>query len=91
MSDRPAHDDVDPAPHKVHVYAVLRFSSWIEDPTHAVYVREILPTLEGAVAEAERLNRLASARGIDDRYYVQTTRFFPGGRVVPQDDGRSEP
>lgn len=64
---------------KVQVYAVIRVddSRSAED---AITVKEILPTMEEAVQEAERLNTLNNDKGA--RYFWQATRYFPEGRKV---------
>ena len=62
---------------KVQVFAVIRLDdrSNIED---AITVKEVVPTLEEAIREVERLNSLNVLKG--SRYFWQTTRFFPHGR-----------
>lgn len=64
---------------KIQVYAVIRVdaSQSIED---AITIKEILPTIEQAVQEVERLNKLNSVKGT--RYFWQATRYFPEGRKV---------
>jgi hypothetical protein len=63
---------------KIQVFAVIRLDdrSNIED---GITVKEILPTLEEAIREVERLNSLNAMKG--SRYFWQTTRFFPQGRT----------
>jgi hypothetical protein len=68
---------------KVQVYAVVRvdeFSS-VKD---SISVKEILPTMEQAEKEVERLNRLNRDRG--SYYFWQATRYFPEGRELNEDD-----
>jgi SAM-dependent methyltransferase len=69
---------------KVQVYAVVRIddSQAIED---AITVKEILPTIEQAMREVERLNKLNSDKGA--RYFWQATRYFPDGREVDDQPG----
>lgn len=43
---------------KIPVYAVLRLESDSADPELAVAIKEVVPTLQQAEAEVERLNRL---------------------------------
>jgi hypothetical protein len=64
---------------KVQVYAVVRIDD-SESIELAVNITEILPTMEQAVAEVERLNKLNHDTG--SRYFWQTTRYFPDGREV---------
>jgi hypothetical protein len=49
-----------------------------ESAEDAITIKEILPTMEEAVQEAERLNMLNSDNGA--RYFWQATRYFPEGR-----------
>lgn len=64
---------------KVQVYAVVRIDDRqpIDD---AITVREILPTMDQAIQETERLNKLNNNKGA--RYFWQATRYFPDGRKV---------
>lgn len=64
---------------KVHLFAVVRYDPEAVEPQWAFTVKEVLPTLEEASAEVERLN--ASTRG-GVVYFWQTTRFYPKGRRV---------
>ncbi len=59
------------------VFAVIRVDNYqfIED---AITVKEILPTMEEATEEVERLNGLNEEKGA--RYFWQATRYFPEGR-----------
>jgi len=63
---------------KVAVFAVVR----VDDACHveaAITVKEILPTMEEAVKEVERLNKLNQDKGA--YYFWQATRYFPLGRT----------
>jgi hypothetical protein len=64
---------------KLPVFATIRIETevrWtLED---AVYVTEILSSLDEAKREAERLNKLNAAKGV--RYSWQATRYYPEGR-----------
>ena len=64
---------------KLQVFAVFRIHEETApfDADH-VAVKEILPRLDEAEREVERLNRLNSVKGC--RYFWQATRFFPNGR-----------
>lgn len=62
---------------RIQVYAVVR----IDDGRLAednITVKEILPTMQEAFEEVERLNGLNSAKGA--RYFWQATRYFPEGK-----------
>lgn len=73
---------------KLQVYAVIRIDrgstmdavlGWPDDIScPMITVKEILPTLEEARDEVERLNQLQAEKGC--HYYVETTRYFPNGR-----------
>ena len=62
---------------KVQVFAIIRLDDYsnIED---GITVKEVVPTLEEAIREVERLNGLNADKG--SRYFWRTTRFFPQGR-----------
>ena len=62
---------------RIQVFAIIRVDNYqsIED---AITVKEILPTIEEASEEVERLNKLNDAKGA--RYFWQATRYFPEGR-----------
>ena len=62
---------------KVQVFAVIR----IDNSSHTdqdVTIKEILPTMEEATEEVERLNSINEHRG--SRYFCQPTRYFPAGK-----------
>jgi hypothetical protein len=62
---------------KIQVYAVVRIDG--DYPVaNAVTVKEILPTMEEASLEVQRLNKLNEEKGA--KYFAQTTRYFPSGR-----------
>jgi hypothetical protein len=63
---------------KKQVYAVLRLDKGIADATHAITVKEVVPSQEEAVAEVERLNRVNADKNA--LYFWQTTRYYPDGR-----------
>jgi hypothetical protein len=57
---------------KVPVYAVLRLELNVADPDLAVAIKEIVPSLQEAEAEVERLNRINADRNC--RYILRATR-----------------
>lgn len=63
---------------KVQVYAVIRVDRHTSNIEDAVTVKEVLPSLEEAKLEVDRLNQLSVDR--DCYYFWQTTRYFPSGR-----------
>src|ERR1700730_5043939 len=63
---------------KIPVYAVLRLESDSADPELAVAIKEVVPPLQQAEAEVERLNRLNADKNC--RYVWRATRYFPDGR-----------
>jgi len=68
------------------LFAVIRldrahdgsFDSVFANPNAYVTVKELLPTLEDAEREVERLNTLNADKGCV--YFAQMTRFFADGR-----------
>lgn len=68
---------------KVQVYAVIRIDEYssIRD---SITVKEILPTMEQAEREVERLNRLN--RDKSSYYFWQATRYFPEGMELNEED-----
>jgi hypothetical protein len=68
---------------KVQVYAVVRIDEYLSG-ADAITVKEILPTIEQADREVERLNRLNSDKG--SYYFWQATRYFPRGSGVDGED-----
>lgn len=64
---------------KVQVFAVIRIDSYISVLQDSITIKEILPTQAEAEAEVQRLNKLNAEK--DSRYFWQTTRYFPYGRV----------
>lgn len=63
---------------KLQVFAVIRVDSDIKSAEKAVTVTEILPGIDEAASEVERLNRLNANKGA--HYFWQATRYFPKGR-----------
>ena len=68
---------------KVQVYAVVRIDEHLSG-ADAITVKEILPTMEQAEREVERLNRLNSDKG--SYYFWHATRYFPQGRELDGED-----
>jgi hypothetical protein len=65
---------------KVNLYVVIRvdeFESASGD--ELITIKEILPTLDEAVAEVERLNRLQEGKRC--HYFWRLGRYFPQGRT----------
>ena len=60
---------------KIHVFAIIRFDKYIDEPMDSFSVVKILPTEQAAEIEVGRLNDING----DEKtiYYWQTTRFFP--------------
>lgn len=63
---------------KLAVYAILRIELGLVDPEQAVAVKEIVPTLEDAEVEVDRLNQVNANKRC--KYVLRATRFFPSGR-----------
>ena len=72
---------------KVHVYAVLRIEEDIAGD-QGISVKEILPTMEEAIQEVERLNRLQ--RGKNCHYFWWIGRYFPEGRNKTSEQSSSD-
>lgn len=68
-------------PRKIQVYAVVRLDLFLENLENperleqAVSVKEVVPTVQEAEAEVQRLNS-----DKDVRYFWQATRYFPDRR-----------
>jgi hypothetical protein len=73
---------------KVHLFAVVRYDAEFSHPGGAFTVKEVLPTLDEARTEVERLNDAARGRAV---YFWQTTRFYPKGRRVGAETRRRAP
>jgi hypothetical protein len=63
---------------KVSVYAIVRIDKYFSDVQHWVAVQAVLPTLEEAKAEVERLNATRDPERVV--YVWRATRFYPEGR-----------
>ena len=60
----------------IHVYAVVRVDDFHEAfGDDAISIKEVLPTMEQAIHEVERLNELNSDKAC--HYFWCTTRYFP--------------
>ena len=64
-------------PMKLQVYAVVRIDEYQKGEA-AIKVKEILPTMEEAIKEVDRLNTLNSSKGA--HYFWQSTNYFADGR-----------
>ena len=64
----------------IHVYAVVRIDDFLADSGDAaITIKEIVPTMEEAIQEVERLNKLNASK--EAHYFWQLTRYFPQGRT----------
>ena len=72
---------------EVQVYAVIRIDEY-SSGRDAITVKEILPTMEEAGKEVERLNRANLDKG--GYYFWQTTRYFLEGSALNKDDNLQE-
>ena len=59
---------------KIEVYAVIRVDEYLSGDA-SITVKEIVPKLDLAIVEVERLNNLNGDK--DCHYFWQTTRYFP--------------
>lgn len=75
---------------KVHLFAVVRIENYLsyESAENTITIKEVLPTLDEAIQEVERLNNLNSEKGC--RYFLQTTRYFPEGRGMRSDESAAD-
>ena len=74
---------------KIPLYVVIRvdeFESASGD--ELITIKEILPTLEEAVAEVERLNKLQEGKRC--HYFWRLGRYFPQGRAKELDESSSD-
>lgn len=62
---------------KIEVYAVVRIDGEYA-LENAFTVKEILPTMEEALLEVQRLNQLNKDKNA--QYFAQATRYFPSGK-----------
>lgn len=70
-------------PRPVPVHAVVRYDSMLsDDPSQGFTVKEILPSVEEAFREAERLNE-STQREEGTLYFVLYSRYYPNGRAIP--------
>lgn len=70
---------------KIHVYAVIRIDDFnAEFGDNAISIKEILPTMEEAIQEVERLNKLNAEK--ECHYFWRMTRYFPQGRSKEPDE-----
>ena len=74
---------------KISLYVVIRvdeFDSASGD--ELISIKEILPTIEEAIAEVERLNRLQAGKRC--HYFWRLGRYFPQGRAKELDESSSD-
>lgn len=69
-------------PPRIPVYAIVRLDKYFDDPQEGVAVQAILPTIEEARAEVERLNGMRDPSRVV--YFLRVTRFYPKGRRTSQ-------
>lgn len=65
---------------KIPVFAVVRVEDYFNSIENGITIKEILPTLEEALQEVERLNKLQAAKRC--HYFCQQTRYYPDGRGI---------
>jgi hypothetical protein len=65
------------AARRVQVYAIVRVDEGSAEPQVAITVKEVVPTLQEATREVERLNADAPTGA---RCFCQMTRYYPGDR-----------
>ena len=66
---------------KIPVYAILRIDKYIRSTEDQIAVQAVLPSLEEAKAEVERLNAMRDQDRVT--YIWRATRFYPEGRHAP--------
>ena len=72
---------------KIHVYVVLRVDEYISGD-EGITIKEILPTIEEAIQEVERLDQLH--RGKNCHYFWRIGRYFPKGRIKTPEESSSD-
>lgn len=65
---------------KIPVFAVVRIEDAFTSIENGITIKEILPTLEEALREVERLNKLQASKRC--HYFCQQTRYYPDGRGI---------
>jgi hypothetical protein len=60
------------------VYAIVRLDLDVATPDLAFAIKEVVPTLEEAEAEVQRLNLVNADKNC--RYIWRASRYFPEGR-----------
>jgi hypothetical protein len=68
---------------KIPVYAIVRLELDAAAPDLAVAIKEVVPTLQDAEDEVQRLNLLNSEKNC--RYFWRATRYFPDGPAGLED------
>ena len=64
----------------VPAFAIVRHDRWTEDIALAVRVIAVVPTVDEAIAEVERLSSLNADK--DCLYFWTGTHWYPSGRGV---------
>jgi len=73
---------------KINLYVVIRVDEYESiSREDGIRIKEILPTLEEAVEEVERLNKLNA--GTRSHYFWRLGRYFPQGRTKESDKSSS--
>jgi hypothetical protein len=66
---------------RIQVFAVVRVDRYSHTSETEVVVQAVLPTIDDARSEAERLNDLNGEKNMT--YVVRATRYYPEGRTRP--------
>jgi Domain of unknown function (DUF6429) len=80
LSEMFSEDDGHARPPSQHVYAIIRFDGFSQNPELSFTVKEVVATPEIAESEVKRLNELNADK--DCTYFWQTTRLFPPGTAA---------
>lgn len=65
-------------PTRVPVYAIVRVDRFKRSVQDQIAVQAILPSIEEARAEVDRLNAMRDEESVI--YFLRATRFYPDGR-----------
>jgi hypothetical protein len=68
---------------RIPVFAIVRVDLDVVTPDLAVAIKEVVPTLQDAEPEVQRLNLLNSEKNC--RYFWRATRYFPDGSAGLED------
>ena len=73
---------------KISLYVVIRVDEYEGiSRDDSIRIKEILPTLEEAVEEVDRLNKLKA--GTRSHYFCRLGRYFPQGRAKESEESSS--